>query len=238
MMLGSCNNKEILNIGHRGARGHIAENTLESIQKAIDLNVDGVEIDVFRCASGEIVVFHDKELSRLTNSNGFIEDITLDSLNHILVEGKYKIPTLEEVLELINGDILLNVELKGENTAVPTASILKDFITNTKWEVDQLIVSSFDWKELTIFKNQNTNIPIGVLNENHTIDETIEMAIALKAIAIHPNFSSLNQDIVNTIHKAGFKIYSWTINEPAAISNAIKFGIDGIITDFPDRISK
>ena len=115
---------------------------------------------------------------------------------------------------------------------------MKDFITNTKWEVDQLIVSSFDWEELTIFKNQNTNIPIGVLNENHTIDETIEMAIALKAIAIHPNFSSLNQDIVNTIHKAGFKIYSWTINEPAAISNAIKFGIDGIITDFPDRISK
>ena len=104
-MLGSCNNKEILNIGHRGARGHIAENTLESIQKAIDLNVDGVEIDVFRCASGEIVVFHDKELSRLTNSNGFIEDITLDSLNHILVEGKYKIPILEQVLQLIDGKI-------------------------------------------------------------------------------------------------------------------------------------
>ena len=193
MILSSCNNKEILNIGHRGARGHVAENTLESIQKAIDLNVDGVEIDVFRCASGEIVVFHDKELGRLTNSNGFIEEIALDSLNNILVEGKYKIPTLEEVLELINGDILLNVELKGKNTAVPTASILKEFITNTKWEVEQLIVSSFDWDELTMFKNQNTNIPIGVLNESHTIDETIEMAIILKAAAIHPNFSSLNQ---------------------------------------------
>ena len=153
-----------------------------------------------------------------------------------LLDTKSKIPTLEEVLELINGNILLNVELKGKNTAVPTASILKDFITNTKWEVEQLIVSSFDWDELTIFKSQNTNIPIGVLNESHTIDETIEMATKLKAIAIHPNFSSLNQDIVNTIHKAGFKIYSWTINEPAAISHAIEFGIDGIITDFPDRI--
>ena len=87
-----------------------------------------------------------------------------------------------------------------------------------------------------MFNNQNTNIPIGVLNESHTIDETIEMATKLKAIAIHPNFSSLNQDIVNTIHQAGFKIYSWTINEPDAISNAIKLGIDGIITDFPDRI--
>lgn len=247
-MLSSCNNeagaeiygydKEILNIGHRGARGHIAENTLESIQKAIDLNVDGVEIDVFRCASGEIVVFHDKELSRLTNSNGFIEDILLDSLNHILVEGKYRIPTLEEVLELINGNILLNVELKGKNTAVPTASILKDFITNTKWEVNQLIVSSFDWDELTLFKNQNTNIPIGVLNDSYTINETIEMAIKLKAIAIHPNFSSLDQEVVNTIHDAGFKIYSWTINEPDEIRKAMEFGIDGIITDFPDRIPK
>ena len=236
MILSSCNNKEILNIGHRGARGHVAENTLESIQKAIDLNVDGVEIDVFRCASGEIVVFHDKELSRLTNSNGFIEETTLDSLNNILVKGKYKIPTLEEVLELINGDILLNVELKGKNTAVPTASILKDFITNTKWEVEQLIVSSFDWDELTIFKNENTDIPIGILNENHTLNEVIDIAIKLDAVAIHPNFSSLDQEIVNTIHKAGFKIYSWTINEPASISNAIKFGIDGIITDFPDRI--
>ena len=186
----------------------------------------------------KLLFFHDKELSRLTNSNGFIEETTLDSLNSILVEGKYKIPTLEEVLELINGDILLNVELKGKNTAVPTASILKDFITNTKWEVEQLIVSSFDWNELTLFKNQNTNIPIGVLNDSYTINETIEMATKLRAIAIHPNFSSLDQEIVNTIHNAGFKIYSWTINEPDAISNAIKFGIDGIITDFPDRIPK
>ena len=98
IMLSSCENKDILNIGHRGAKGHIAENTLESIQKAINLGVDGVEIDVFRCASGEIVVFHDKKLDRLTNSAGFIEEITIDALNNVLVEGKYKIPTLEEVL--------------------------------------------------------------------------------------------------------------------------------------------
>ena len=62
------------------------------------------------------------------------------------------------------------------------------------------------------------------------------MAIKLRAIAIHPNFSSLDQEVVNTIHDAGFKIYSWTINEPDAISKAMEFGIDGIITDFPDRI--
>jgi len=236
IMFNSCNNKDILNIGHRGARGHVAENTLESIQKAIDLGVDGVEIDVFRCASGEIVVFHDKKIDRLTSSIGFIEEMTLDSLNDVLIDGKYKIPTLEQVLELINGNILLNVELKGKNTAKQTALILKNFISNTEWEVNQLIVSSFDWNELTIFKDENTDIPIGILNEKNTLNEVLDIAIKLDAVAIHPNFASLNKEIVNTIHDAGFKIYSWTINKPEEINKAINFGIDGIITDFPDRI--
>ena len=238
VMLSSCKNKDILNIGHRGAKGHIAENTLESIQKAINLGVDGVEIDVFRCASGEIVVFHDKKLDRLTNSTGFIEEMTIDALNNVLVEGKYKIPTLEEVLTLIDGNILLNVELKGKNTAKKTALILEKFVSNTKWESNQLIVSSFDWDELIIFKNENTDIPIGILNDKNTLNEVLDIAIKLDAVAIHPNFSSLNQEIVNTIHDSGFKIYSWTINAPEEIDKAITFGIDGIITDFPDRIPK
>ena len=117
----------MLTIGHRGARGYIAENTLESIQKALDLNVDGIEIDVFRCASGEIVVFHDKKLQRLTGHNGLIEETTLEELKNILVAGRYRIPTLQQVLEKIGGKILLNVELKGENTAIPTATILKQY---------------------------------------------------------------------------------------------------------------
>ena len=238
IMLSSCENKDILNIGHRGAKGHIAENTLESIQKAINLGVDGVEIDVFRCASGEIVVFHDKKLDRLTNSAGFIEEMTIDALNNVLVEGKYKIPTLEEVLTLIDGNILLNVELKGKNTAKKTALILEKFVSNTKWESNQLIVSSFDWDELIIFKNENTDIPIGILNDKNTLNEVLDIAMKLDAVAIHPNFSSLNQEIVNTIHDSGFKIYSWTINAPEEIDKAITFGIDGIITDFPDRIPK
>ena len=236
VMLNSCQSKDVLNIGHRGAKGHVAENTLESIQKAMDLGVDGVEIDVFRCASGEIVVFHDKKLDRLTDSVGFIEEMTIDDINNVLVEGKYKIPTLEEVLRLIDGNILLNVELKGKKTAEKTALILKDFVSNTKWEANQLIVSSFNWNELTIFKNENTNIPIGVLNEKNTLNEVLDMAMKLDAVAIHPDFTSLNQEIVNTIHNAGFKIYSWTINTPEEINKAINFGIDGIITDFPDRI--
>ena len=231
----------MLTIGHRGARGYIAENTLESIQKALDLNVDGIEIDVFRCASGEIVVFHDKKLKRLTGHNGLIEETTFEELKNMLVAGRYRIPTLQQVLEKIGGKILLNVELKGENTAIPTATILKQYLSDSQSDIKKLIVSSKNWKELTLFKNQNTNIPIGVLSHYNIflekgVDAIIEKGRELSALAIHPKFSILNKKAIDKMHSAGFLVYSWTINSPKDIQKAIKLGVDGIITDFPDRV--
>ena len=231
----------MLTIGHRGARGYIAENTLESIQKALDLNVDGIEIDVFRCASGEIVVFHDKKLQRLTGHNGLIEETTFEELKNMLVEGRYRIPTLQQVLEKIGGKILLNVELKGENTAIPTATILKQYLSDSQSDIKKLIVSSKNWKELTLFKNQNTNIPIGVLSHYNIflekgVDAIIEKGRELSALAIHPKFSILNKKAIDKMHSAGFLVYSWTINSPKDIKRAIRLGVDGIITDFPDRV--
>ena len=231
----------MLTIGHRGALGYIAENTLESIQKALDLNVDGIEIDVVRCASGEIVVFHDKKLKRLTGHNGLIEETTFEELKNMLVAGRYRIPTLQQVLEKIGGKILLNVELKGENTAIPTATILKQYLSDSQSDIKKLIVSSKNWKELTLFKNQNTNIPIGVLSHYNIflekgVDAIIEKGRELSALAIHPKFSILNKKAIDKMHCAGFLVYSWTINNPKDIQRAIRLGVDGIITDFPDRV--
>ena len=233
----------MLVIGHRGASGYVAENTLESIQKALDLNVDGIEIDVQRCASGEIVVFHDKRLNRLTGNRGFIEKTNFDELNTILVKGKYKIPTLEQVLELIDDKILLNIELKGENTAIPTAAILKKYLQSSQADIKKLIVSSKNWEELTLFKNQNTNIPLGVLSHYNILLEKklnniITKSKELNAVAIHPKFSILNKKAIDKMHSSGFLVYSWTINRPKDIKRAIQLGVDGIITDFPDCIMK
>ena len=231
----------MLIIGHRGARGHVAENTLESIQKALDLNVDGVEIDVYQCSSGEIMVFHDEKLNRLTKHNGLIGETTFEELNNILVDKKYQIPTLEQVLDLIDSKILLNIELKGENTAIPTAAILKRYLQSSQFDKKKLIVSSKNWKELTLFKNQNTNIPIGVLSHyniflDKELNDIIKKSRELNAMAIHPKFSILNKKAVDRMHSSGFLVYSWTINKPKDIKRAIQWGVDGIITDFPDRV--
>ena len=101
-LITSCSYAErnILNIGHRGAKGHVAENTLASIKKAIDLGADGIEIDVFKCLSGEIVVFHDKILDKLTSGTGLIEEKTLEELKKLRVlDTQEQIPTLLEVIE-------------------------------------------------------------------------------------------------------------------------------------------
>ena len=114
LFIGSCvSNNDIIVVGHRGAMGHALENTIESVKKAIELNVDGIEIDVFKSKNGEIVVYHDPFLSRLSNSNAFIEQISLDSIKNVELNGGLSIPTLKEVIDVVPEKIFLNIELKG-----------------------------------------------------------------------------------------------------------------------------
>tara|TARA_A100000164_G_C21909519_1_gene774913 strand:- start:396 stop:1121 length:726 start_codon:yes stop_codon:yes gene_type:complete len=229
--------KNILVIGHRGAKGHLAENTLPSIDKALYLGVDGVEIDIFRCASGELVVFHDQTLEKLTNSSGYIEQLDLDSIRKIEVLNGFTIPTLEEVLNLINGRVLLNIELKGSNTAFLTDSLLQTYFKKETLLPDKILISSFNWEELKVFYNLNKEVPIAVLTEDDPLD-AIPIAKSLNAMAINPNFKLLTKDNIAKIKKAGLKIFTWTVNQPEQIDIMIDLGVDGIITDFPERVTK
>ena len=91
-------NQKILKIGHRGAKGYVAENTIASIQKALDFGVDGIEIDVHLCATGELVVFHDFTLDRMTNGTGEVSKLSLSELKQLKVADKFQIPTLKGYL--------------------------------------------------------------------------------------------------------------------------------------------
>ena len=104
----------ILKIGHRGAKGYEPENTLISFQKAIDLNVDGIELDVHLSSDGEIMVIHDETIDRTTNGKGFVKPLYCIGIK------KIEIPTLTEVLDLINQKCFINIELKGIGTAKPS----------------------------------------------------------------------------------------------------------------------
>ena len=215
--------------------GHVTENTIPSIKKAIELGVDGIEIDVFKCKSGEIVVFHDKKLDRLTNSSGYIEDLSYDSINKIKVMGKYRIPQLIEVIDILPNEIFLNIELKGEETAKKVNEIVTEFINRTESKLDRFIISSFNWKELEKFRLFNSKIPIAVLTDTTPLN-AISVAKKLNAVAINPNYKLLNKNTVNEIKKEELKIFPYTVNSLSDIDKMKTFRVDGIITDYPERI--
>lgn len=227
--------KKPLVIGHRGAMGYETENTLASIKKALDLKVDGIEIDVFKCKSGEVVVFHDPELDSLTDGNGDIESKTYAELQELTVKGAHKIPLLKEVLNLVNGQCMVNVELKGTNTANSVSQILNKYIEFDMFKQDDFIVSSFNWEELEAFHKKNKNIPLGVLTQEEPLD-ALDFAKKLRAKSIHPLFSKLNEDNVKQLKKRGYKIYPYTVNTPKDIKAMSKLKVHGIITDFPDKV--
>lgn len=234
----NCSEKSntLFTIGHRGAMGHETENTLASIQKALDLNVDMIEIDVFKIKSGEIVVFHDEKIDRLTNGSGDIESLDLEGLKNLTVKGNHKIPLLSEVLDVINHKVPLNIELKGPGTSEGVINIINIYMDNEGWVLDDFLISSFNWEELEHMRRINKDIEIAVLTEDNPLD-AISIANDLNAVAINPYYLSLTQENVSEIKSQGFKIYTWTVNETEQISNMRELGVDGIFTNYPERVN-
>ncbi len=237
ILLLSCQMKEekLLVIGHRGAMGHETENTLASIQKAMDLGVDMIEIDVFKIKSGEIVVFHDDRLERLSNAGGKIEEWNMFDLSSVILEGNHKIPQLQEVLRLIDNNVALNIELKGKNTSDRVNFIMQYYIEKRGWTLDNFVISSFEWDELREFRRINPDVAIAVLTEEDPL-EAIEVAKELGAVAINPYYKTLTVENVVAIHNEGFKVYTYTVNELTDIERVSTFGVDGIFTNYPERV--
>ena len=237
IMLYSCTMGKTENpmiIGHRGAMGYETENTIASIEKAVALGAPMIEIDVFQIASGELVVFHDNELDRLSNTSGPITSFTWEALQEVVLEGGHSIPLLQTVLNQLAGRAALNIELKGPNTAAPVANLLEVYLSNGTWKEEDLLISSFDWNLLLETRDFLPEISIGVLTEAHPL-EAIPKAIELSAVSINPYYKDLDATIVAQIHAAGFKVYTWTVNAPEDLKNVKKLGVDAVFTNFPDR---
>lgn len=222
-------------IGHRGAMGHEMENTLASIHKAMELGVDMIEIDVFKIRSGEIVVFHDTHVDRLTNGTGRIEAYDLAGIQQLTLTGSHKIPVLQDVLARIDTTVPLNIELKGGNTVASVHRILKHYVEEKGWTWDNFTISSFKWDELRAMRKHNPDIKIAVLTEEDPL-EALTVAKALNAIAIHPDYTTLTQEKTATMQREGFAVYSWTVNAPNDIEKMKALGVNGIITDYPERV--
>ena len=218
-----------LKIAHRGASGYEPENSLIAFQKAIELQTDGIELDVHLSADGELVVIHDETIDRTTNGKGFVNKLTALELK------KYGIPTLVEVLDWVNRRCFLNIELKGIGTSKPVIDLMEHYISNKNWNYKDFIVSSFDWKMLEETQLLNPKIQIGVLTEE-SISAALAFVKKIKAYSIHPDYRLLTKDNVALMQENGFAVFPWTVNSIEDIQKIKSFHVNGIISNFPDRI--
>lgn len=222
-------------IGHRGAMGHAFENSMSSVEKALELGVDMFEIDIFKVKSGEVVVFHDDRLENLTNGEGYIEDYHYFQLLQLRLNNGEKIPMLQHVLKKVDKQTQINIEIKGKGLASKLDQILDYYVDEKGWDPALFLVSSFDWEQLKEFRALNDRIAIGILTEGEPL-EAIAIAEETKAVAIHPWHEKLNAEVMKEIHRKGFKLYPWTVNDVERMQQLIAWGVDGIITDYPDRL--
>lgn len=193
------------------------------------MNADGVELDVHLSSDGELMVIHDETIDRTTNGKGFIKNFTSSQLK------EFGIPTLIEVLELVNRNCFINIELKGIGTAKPVIELINRYISEKNWNYNDFLISSFDWKMLEEVYLLNPKIRIGVLTEE-SIEEALAFAKKIKAFSIHPDYRLLTKDNVALMQENGFEVYPWTVNSIEDIQKIKAFNINGIISDFLDRI--
>ena len=216
---------KILKIGHRGAKGYAPENTLASFEKALELGVDMIELDVQNSKDFIPMVIHDKTIDRTTTGIGLVNDFSAMDLH------KFGIPSLEEAFQLVKNKCRINIEIK-EFEAVK--SVL-DLINSHTFSKDNILISSFDWNALQEIRFHDETISIGVLTETN-LEIAIAFAKFIKAKSIHPNFQLLTKETTLKIKEKGFQVFPWTVNEMEDILKMKSFLVDGIISDFPDRI--
>lgn len=225
----------MLRIGHRGAKAHVAENTLASFQQALNLGADGIELDVHVSADGELVVIHDFTVDRTTNGTGEVHKLTVAELKQLKVEGSHIIPTLDEVMYAVGKKCLVNIEMKGRHTAQPVSEFVDRYVKEKSYSYADFIVSSFQREELQNISRLNPYIQLGILTQA-SVKQAMQWAEEFSAKAIHPHFSLLTESNVKKAKEAGLKIYTWTVNEQEDIDRVKAYGVDGIISDYPERL--
>jgi glycerophosphoryl diester phosphodiesterase len=218
--------KNPLRIGHRGAAGHVLENTLGSIEKAIELGVDYVEIDLRLTRDGHVVVLHDPTVNRTTNSHGRIKDFTLTQVKRIKTKDGQHVPTLEEVLKLTDCRVGLMLELKVRGLAKPVTEIVERSGFSSP-----VIYASFHHKELSRVREWLPSATIMPLISRGRIAPRIPIKFSAHHIGIR--LDRMAKPIVASLHDAGIQVFVFTVNDADDVARMRDIDVDGIISDMP-----
>ncbi len=252
-----------LNVAHRGASAYAPENTILAFLRAAEMGADAIELDVHVTRDGHLVVCHDADVSRTTNGSGAIRDLDLATLQTFdagyrftLEDGStpfrgqgVHIPTLSEVFAAIPSSLLVNVEVKA-TLREPSDMILRNSVVGklARWLEDhanqqygeRILLSSFDWPLVDAVREAGLGVPTAYLFAPQiNLRDALDAAVGAGHAAIHPHESLIDEQSQPTLAEAralGIAINVWTVDDADRIRELIALGVDGIVTNWPDRL--
>lgn len=239
--------KNIINIAHRGFSGRYPENTLLSFQKALEEKVDMIELDITFSKDGEIVIFHDVNMLRVSGLNKHIRDLTYEKINKFEIGSWFKdeyfglkIPKLTDLFKIIDDFTLINIEIKHEassfinrNSEKKLLSIIKEYNMENR-----VVLSSFNPMIVNRIRKMEPQISTAYLITQNMTPLLIYLLGKINAKFIHIDFKYLNEKNIKKMNKVGLKINTYTLNSYNEYNKAIKLGVNGIFTDYPNKLNK
>lgn len=225
----------MLCIAHRGASGVAPENTLRAFETALRCGAPWIELDV-HVVEDQLIVIHDDDLSRTTNGQGRLAERSFAYVRSLDAGDGERVPTLDEVFDLVDRRAGINIELKGPDTALPTLDRIQEALGHRGWTNEQFLVSSFDHTQLRIARGRLPAVRRGVLFPRTFPGNRIARARALGAYSVHFRLKSARRKLVDTAHAHGLQVMVYTVNRPADIRRMLAWGVDGVFSDFPERV--
>ncbi|MFL2105739.1 glycerophosphodiester phosphodiesterase [Desemzia sp. FAM 23991] len=233
-----------LNFAHRGFSGKYPENTMLAFQKAFEIGIDGIELDIQLTKDQELVVIHDTTVNRTTNGKGYVKDMTLNDIRQLNAANKFTniskkelIPTLEEYLEWARDkQLVTNIELKTNVFEYPgIEEKVVDLVQ--KYNVkDSILFSSFNHYTIQKIKELDPKLKCGLLSADWIVDfgkYTRDLGVE----CVHPGFFMLqNSSVLENIKDNHLEINTWTVNQEEHMRPLIEAGVTSIITNYPNLL--
>jgi len=232
-------------IAHRGASGSFPENTRPAFENAIAAGADMIEVDCQVTKDGHVVAFHDERLRRTAGARGALKDKTLEQIKKFDV-GRWRkkifkgerILTLEEVLEIIGGRADLCLDIKHYPDSQPGIELKLLFILSHYDYLDRTIFSSFNYRCLSRVRELAPEARVGVLYGSGTKEDPLETAKQLDAASIHVQKELATRDFLDKAWATGLDVHVWTVNELRDMEKFVSLGVQGLVSDFPERFCK
>ena len=237
------NAKTVWIVAHRGASGEAPENTMAAFRRALELGATFIETDLQLTRDARVIAIHDSTLDRTTNGKGPVNSKTRAEIRTLdagfwFGSGSFageRVPTIEEILKFAKEhDVIFYLEIKsGSSWGVEHAVVAA---LQEHSEAARSVILSFDPAILESVNRLNKAMMTGYLCE-HPSSDLVERAVRVGARQLAPRGDLVTPDLVHSAHHAGLQVLAWTINEPEHMHLLIAAGVDGIITDYPDRLA-